>query len=503
MNDRDENRVAKELDAFLTSRLSGQQSSPPTDADMSATLVDLALAIRPDPDFATSLEARLSCAVACPPFLLACLRQITFIVRRQMMHKRIVFALTGAAVLVLLGLFGPALFGWLQGPTPVSAAEILDRTNARLAAQATGAEVLYDRLLIDWHGLTTQRDVLAELWQSLDGEQLRYQLTSAEGDVLYFVQRDGDRLWRSVHARPIGLEAVTRVYEMSLDQYQAESVPDPSPWELFHSDLSVGWVEIDRVIMQRQGACADLYCLFGVAGGAWECDAEGCTLNVEGDSIVRARLVGEEKLDDGRRVQVVELAMGDGWTRTLRVDSDSFALVEVVDRERGNFVASLRHLERQALSGPDWPADLFSTIPGDLRVVQAGQPGAGPDRLWVISATPEPGVELTAQTEFEVVIGYELASVPEAVLQVNLARPGFENINTQDRLPVIKGTDFVEITAGAGQVAVRFSVNLAEEQWLDPGDMALFVMLGTWKGATRLNILAAETFTEYQWYIEP
>ena len=129
MNEQDEYRVAKELDAFLTARQAGQQAMPPTDAPLSATLVDLAAATQPDPGFVATLEARLSrqSRTATLPFLLTYWQQFISNIRRQIMYKRIVFTLGGAAALILLSLWGPSLLsGWRQGPTPVSAAEVLE-----------------------------------------------------------------------------------------------------------------------------------------------------------------------------------------------------------------------------------------------------------------------------------------------------------------------------------------------------------------------------------------
>jgi hypothetical protein len=296
--------------------------------------------------------------------------------------------------------------------------------------------------------------------------------------------------------QPIGDETVTRVYETPLEQYQAESASEPSQWDFFHGDLSVGWAAMDRLIVQRQQACSDLYCLLGGPEQSWECDAQGCTLNGEGAPSVQARLSGEEKLDDGRTAYIVELALVHNWTRTLRIDKQSFALLEIIDRHQDDLIASLQHLERQALSSAQ-ANDLFGAIPHNLEIVQLNQASEGEDRLWIISVSPEPGTELQSRTEFEVVVGYELVSAPEAILQIYLFRPDFES---GERLPIIRGTGFVNIQASDEQVTVPFIIHLENEQWLAPGNLALRVTMGVWGGAHYLDVLATEMFVEYQWY---
>jgi hypothetical protein len=407
-----------------------------------------------------------------------------------------------------LGLFGPAALSELgSGPAPVSAAEILLRADAALAASLDENTILYDRLSLDWQtGLTTGRNAVVELWQAPDGNRFRYQLTDADGNLLYFVQRDGDRVWRSVHTQPVGAESVTKVYALSLGAYRAELSVDSSPWLLFYNDLSTGWTALDRLMADRSAVCDDLSCLFRVPDGEWTCgkgaQGEVCTLSLDGAPMLQARRMKEEKLANGQTVQVVKIDMGEDWTRTLKVDAETFALVEIADHAQGDLVARLRHLERRHLTDALVDDGLFGAVPQNLEVVLANQTEAGTDRVWIVSASPEPGRALRSRTEFEVVVGYELASAPKGALKVDLARPGWETVD-EGRLPIVSGTDFVEVTTGEDEVTVHFTVNPAEEAWLETGDLALLVTLGTWEGTTRFDTLVAETFTAYSWSLAP
>lgn len=525
-NDRNGYSAAEELEAFVAARLAGEQVTPPADVidtGLVTDLVDLAESMQPDPGFVAALEANLcesyerraasqrsqTTNVGHPPStLLTYWQKFKQLFRRQIMHKRTIFTLAGVAILILLGLFGPAALSELgSGPAPVSAAEILLRADATLAASLDENTILYDRLSLDWQtGLTTGRNTVVELWQAPEGNKFRYQITDADGNLLYFVQRDGDRVWRSVHTQPVGAESVTKVYTLSLEAYRAELSVDASPWLLFYNDLSTGWTALDRLMADRSAVCDDLSCLFSVPDGEWACgkgvEGEVCTLSLDGAPMLQARRMGEEKLADGRTVQVVQIDLGEDWTRTLKVDAETFALVEIADRAQGEPVARLRHLERRPLTEALVDDGLFGAVPQNLEVVLANQTEAGTDRVWIVSALPEPGEALRGRTEFEVVVGYELASAPEGALKVDLARPGWETVE-EGRLPIVKGTEFVEVMAGKDEVTLHFTVNPAEEAWLEPGDLALMVTLGTWEGATRFNTLAAETFVDYVWRLEP
>jgi hypothetical protein len=505
MNDDNGHRAAETLETYLAARLRGEYLPPPKDTILAAMLLDLAETMEPDPDFAAALGTRLYGAAAHPSALLTHWQRFTLILRRQMMHKRTVFTLAGVAALILLGLFGPTLFaGLFQGPVPVSAAEILHRANATLTLPLEKSAVLYDRLTIDWQAATTQRDVVAELWQAPGGDRFRYQLTDAEGNLLYFVQRDGERVWRSVHAQPVGAETVTAIYELPLETYRAQ-IPAGSPsLPLFFSELSTAWPVLERLVTARSEACADLNCMFGVPQGEWTCHGEECTLPVDDGTVYVEALVSRKTLADGRAVYEVRLNFPGDWTRVLLVDAESFALVEITDSVKGRMVTRLRHLERRALSEPLESDQIFGPFPEGLEVVASDQTEAGVDRVWIVSATPEAGTMLRGRTEFEVVVGYELASVPQASLQIVLARPGcFEasckELYEDNRLPIVGGTDLVTLTAGEGEFTARFSVDPAHETWLKPGDMALGVRLATWEGATRMNPLLIKEFADYYW----
>lgn len=408
-----------------------------------------------------------------------------------------------------------AFFLWPSPKAQVaSAAELLQQANRHLADQASGAAVIYDRLLLDQEaGMVSRQGMVGELWQSPDGQRFRYVLWSAEGELLYFAQRDGDRLWRSFNNLPTGAEAVSTVYQMTMDQYRQSRLPAMTEGHnVLFAELSTGWLEIDRTLADSGGSCADLFCLLGLAGGNWQCEEGSCSL-MAGDTVFAvARLQPDELLAAGRVLHVVAIEYPQReWTRVIKLDAETSALVEIANFDRGNPVDRLQHVERQALAAGAVPAGLFSQAPEGIQVLAFGEPAeppaeatgqpeataggeaqpAGSDRVWIVSVSPEPGTVLSGPVEFQVTLGYELATLPEASLRVDLY-PNFEWTSIQ-----VEGSDFVKVTAGTGTVEVRFNVS---PETLQAGKWILQTTMGTFEGF-RLIVIANQEWPEYEWCV--
>lgn len=396
--------------------------------------------------------------------------------------------------LAVLGLTFVLLWSPL-GIWPASAAEILQHANTALAAQTEGAALIYDRFVLDIQtGMVVQEGAAIELWHSPDGQQFRYQLTAADGSLLYFVQRSGDRFWRSFHNLPVGAEPVRQIYQLSLDQYRQSNLPDAFEGQNI-SDMTIGWLDING---EHGKACTDLFCLLGITGEEWQCQGKTCTQFRDGQPIAEALLLDDEQLADGQTVHVIEIhpSLGLDWRRVTQIDARTLALVEVADFDRGNLVDRLRLIERQALAATDIPNDFYSTFPAgielvDMQAVPEPTPVSRTNRMWIISVSPEPGTAVDEQTEFVVEVGYDLVTLPEASLQVMLW-PAFNWFGGST-----ENSDPVNITQGEGTVTVRFRV---EPRSLDSGQWMLQTSLGTFSG-NQLIFLATTDWSEYQWCI--
>lgn len=487
MNEENGYLTAVELDALLM-RLQDDPSydnhlphSP--EAALAQELVELATELVPDPYFARTLEQRLFETDMCEihPFSFwHALENST----RRLMQNRILVIVAGAAAFLLLFFGVSFLPGALRGPEPVSAAEVIERANASMLVQADEGEIIYDRLSLNWKGgFDSEYGAVGELWQSSEGERFRYQLTDTEGNLLYFLQRDREWLWQSIHTQPLGTSPVSQLYAQEVESEEVPEMP------LINSDLGVGWPTIQQRLLMQEEVCVDLYCLLGLTSAELE---ERATVEIvdNGDAATY-------------RVVITVHEGPPDYTRTVIVDRDTYAVVEVVDTVQGSVVATLSHEERQALDAEELPEDFFSQTSEDITVVEAaeGDPNTV-DRVWIVSVSPKPGVELDEPTEFEVVVGYDLVSLPEAILQVNLARPGFKDMGNGGRLPIVRGKS-VEVTNDEHEATVTFTINPVSELWMEPGEMALWVRLSHVEGVFRHNVIASEHFLEYSWMLKP
>jgi len=450
----------------------------PAIAELAADLLELAAATDPDPAFASALERRLQAkAASSAPAPRRLSTGIMRTVGRQTVSRRMILTAAALAVFVLAVLFGSTL---LNG-RPAAAAELWQQANEALVAEAQGAPYVYDRLRLSWRSSgSTYEDITAELWQSADGAQWRYQLSDTAGNILYFLQQSDGTVWQSIHPQPVGSSPVTELFV----QPAGEPVALPEG-ALLHQDAATGWLDLNRLLAERATACLDLYCLLGIDAAA------GSLSGVE-----------ETTTDDGRAVYRVEVALPAEFSRTLLLDRESSRLLAVEDRDRGQLVARLEHVERRGLAAGELAEGFFTSVPDGLALVQSS-PQEGADRVWIVSVSPEPGSIVTTTTWFEVVIGYELASLPEALIDVALARPDFRP-GPGGRLPVERVAR-VEVDASSKEATITFTLNPDELQWLgeDRVEMALWVLMGHFSGVQQMSTVAGELFRDYSWTFEP
>jgi hypothetical protein len=480
-------REAAELDAWLDQQIGKATDESPAGlsavtSKLAVEMLELAAASEPDPVFAADLEQRLqaviSPAISHRP---APRTDVMNPTREKPVSRKF---LVTAIVVVAFGLLASFASGlpMQQGSQPVVAAELWQRANAALVTEVGAAPFVYDRLALSWRSSgNVYENVTAELWQSTDGTQWRYQLSSQQGELLYFLQRDEGEVWQSIHTLPLGEATVTELFAHTA----VEELPLPEG-ALLRRDAAVGWMDLDTMLAERAAACLDLYCLLGI-------DEDGA-----------AGLAGVEEAtwEDGRAVYVLEAALPAEFTRTLVLDRESNRLVAVEDRDRGELIARQVHLERRGMTAAELGETFFASVPTGLTLARTEEQ-AGVDRIWIVHTSPAPGSVVTATTPFEVVIGYELVSLPEALIDVALARPDFRP-GPGGRLPVERGGR-VEVHADGNEATITFALGPQELEWLGEAkvEMALWVLMGHFSGAHQISVVAGELFTDYQWTFVP
>ena len=84
------------------------------------------------------------------------------------------------------------------------------------------------------------------------------------------------------------------------------------------------------------------------------------------------------------------------------------------------------------------------------------------DHIWLISVHQAARTTASAPIDFEVVVGYELVSVPEAVIKLHYAAPDWETRQVNGRVPMDGMSEFVPITADADNVTFEFTGSAQE-----------------------------------------
>lgn len=417
-------------------------------------------------ELAAELKANRPSAPAPPTAFKADLRRQLLNEYERTAAPRLPWLRPVAGTAVAVGILAVAVVAiWLmmsRGPQALNVS--LDEIEV---ARPTKEEITYDRLLVGWSAPGEELvELLAESWQTADNEQFRGQVTNAEGNLVYFSQSDGQQLWRTYQAQPNqgwGRDPITRLYRTSAADYQppqGDAVPEWATVPPFYSDLGLEWVSL--AMLQTENQCADAGCVLSKLYRDAECDDTRC-LSRNGPTVqkVSVTTTGQETLADGRTVTVFDLVPDPAGNRhwTVKIDEQSWALVEWVAYMDDVVWRRLQRLERQRLETADLPAEFFSTVPDGLQVNEWQSQAGAEDRVWITAVSPEAGDTLFDNQGNETValtLDYELASVPEALLFVELV-PGDWSLQSGPLPTFGNNGQWLPIEDGAEPVTVQIN----------------------------------------------
>lgn len=423
----------------------------------------------------------------------------------------------------------------LQQTRPVSAAEILNRANTNFTAQAHTGGILYDQfsLSVDVYSFDTKLyklkfDAVGEVWQSTEGDQFRYQLTDDDGGFLYFVQRNGGQIWRSVHDQPVGAAPIEQVYLLTPEQVQPTLLGQEDSSRQYippvFGDL-IYWIELDRWLAAQSQSCGDLFCLLGLGDSSdWSCEKDRCILSIPQPGAVEvnleARVTGMEQLADGRKVYVMEFRTDhdDALIRSLKFDVEDYTLVEIVAFTYNTEIARMTFQERQIL--PASQTLSFSALPDGLQQVTWEEdtspprptlaqtplfhPPPGSSAVFgvpsLIYSTPKEGSTLSGQVEFVLFIEYSSVKA-DGDLIVHLCAssydrdPDFSLTNNCAGLPETQ----TRIRKYKHTYRVEFTVDI-DEDWPE----IVSIMLETrYDDSDESLVMYVAAGQEYYWYVDP
>ncbi|HYN88297.1 MAG TPA: hypothetical protein VER55_07195 [Ardenticatenaceae bacterium] len=108
--------------------------------------------------------------------------------------------------------------------------------------------------------------------------------------------------------------------------------------------------------------------------------------------------------------------------------------------------------------------------------------------------------------EFEVELGYELRSVPEAALMVRLSHSGrLREARRGGGLPTSSesnpGSEWIPIRADLDRDTVRFTVDLSGSSQLGRANRVLWAHIVSGNEPGQFDLLAFESFDEHQWFL--
>jgi hypothetical protein len=385
-------------------------------------------------------------------------------------------ALGGVLTLVLL----VAFFFTPTSQPAASAQNVLQVANDNLAAKGAG-DFIHDTLYIELNTALVQTRGMAELWQSADGQQNRFEFYDESSTLLYFRQTDGSTLWLSEHIGPMGIEPVERIYKIGVPMVSSYAAPMET---LFSGrEMALGWAALDRVIGENQEACSDLFCLLGVDGEGWFCEGETCTFTVNGETSVSLIFMGERTLETGRNIFTFRMTWDelDDWYREIYIDSD-YNVFEISDYDRGQLVTRLQLRNRETVPAERISKDFFSQIPAGTELVIFGPESIPePNKLEIVSVSPPTSTSINKPVTLQVEIEYTLNNRPEALV-TGLFFPA----EPSGDVGVIERSEPMPIAAGSGNLTLEIPLepaSLASVEW------HVVVQLGYFEGATQFITL--------------
>lgn len=462
--------------------------------------------------------------------------------------RRLAFA---ALALVLALIAGGVLLvspGFAPG-TVASASAIIDGATTKFGAAQDPHLVVYERYEIEWTVGEHPNTATGELWTSSEGERSEFRLTGSDGTLFYFSRRDHDRVLLPVLDRPIGGGPVRELHEVTLEQAirSGEGIVSSggsAALQVFlESDLASSWQAIATLLRYQARLCTSQECLLGIISDDRKCDAERCTYFANGQPTAEASVQSQVDSETGRsvyQIQIRRLPRPDWkWdiVRELTVDAETLQLLKVAmaDNTSDASYFTVTWQETQLVQASALPTDLLSTLPEgvsltepDLDATPSEAPDsaielAGPrqdgsagsdedeDRVWLEEVSPPSELSFECDevrlVEFDFVVGYDLVSVNQAYLEVNLARPGWDapaNFGeTLTRLPIIGGAQ-IRIDAQRHRVRATFQLDLEEEYWIGEGRVSPMLWIGVPAGIVEWkSIVDHVTFDEYWWDIVP
>jgi hypothetical protein len=252
--------------------------------------------------------------------------------------------------LILLVVVATALFWIPRHAQPSTPADILDHANRVWGLLAQGAGVTYQKFYLMIDVAPVPYAATAEVWRSADETQERYQMTDAQGQLIYFLLRSGEKLWRSGSLETLSLTPVNSVFPETLTQYQQELAGGQGQSVML--ELAAG---IDRLpspgLPPAGQLCNDLKCFLG----DWAQE--------KGIILTRQKDVTTE---NGLQAPAVKMdyagdpAAGEAPASCILViDPESYLMLEYIDPS-GNM---LHLLDYRGLSADEVPPDLFTSFP--------------------------------------------------------------------------------------------------------------------------------------------
>lgn len=395
-----------------------------------------------------------------------------------------------------------ALWLALRVPQPASAAELLDRANVAYASYMQSGGILHTEFVLSTFEGRPQ-ELHGESWLAGDEGSSRVELRDSRGRLVYFAQRNGETLWRSMHDLPIEapIEALYRLgqdeYELARDLYQ--QLHPGLEWPPFFGDLAQ-WIELDTWFSEQAVACQDLYCLLGIDKDMeWDCQDKFCTLPLLETEVLLtplelvAQFLGTEKLANGQEVYVVELGTNliEGKLREMKFATDDFSLVEVTaySTNHPHPIARLRVTVREqlpvnALSFDNTPSslqiidwagqrDLLQVPLGmtngslftPLHVLALEMPGWVEIRFHLEEGSPPSGSQISGSQEIVVSVNLDppLPEDAELVIQLCASSPQLDYLFTFTRNCFALGGIQLPVATNQQSVETSFQVNVTEE----------------------------------------
>jgi hypothetical protein len=370
---------------------------------------------------------------------------------------------------------------WHPWETPVSAKQVLTEASNVWIAQLEGADYMYQRIRFIGSEIATMPSGAAEIWRSMDGQFIRFEMKNNQGELIYFFLQNEDGLWLSLHLDFLMNKSVETIYSTSIEE-QKQFTKTNSQYNLF------GLLELAKPNQD----CFNLECFLG---------------NISFGQLSGEPTIEKEYLNDSD-VFSLEWVSQTGsledseqtWdqVRTVKIDAQNYQLIQYTNP----YWHVWNFLELRGMTSEDLPAGIFTSFPEGVQVLEDWQEKTilemnGSDRLWIVSITPMEWETNTQSQRFILEVGYQLITRPEAIISARID-PSFNADDSNGyNGNIIELTDGDEIDISHGEGIVTLELNVViREPW--KGDTApLMVSMYTHSlsdfGATMDNLSMLRT----------